>query len=125
MASLRLELFTRDLAASVEFYERVLGFERALVRDDGYTVMRLGGVQIDIQPLEHLSDEHPVKPDEDERVGLGIEIVIEVDNVDSAYDRAVNSDWPIAKPLGKRPWGLTDFRVQDPDGRYVRTTSRE
>lgn len=123
MAMLRLELFVHNLEAAQEFYEHVLGFERSIVRADGYTVMRLDGVQIDLQPVEHLSDGHPAKPSEDERVGLGIEIVLEVADVQEVYARAVESGWPIAKPLGERPWGLIDFRVLDPDGRFVRVTA--
>ncbi len=29
------------------------------------------------------------------------------------------------EPLLVRPWGLTDFRVADPDGYYLRITSRQ
>jgi len=123
MVRLRLELFVHDLGAAQDFYERVLGFDRSIVRSDGYTVMRLDGVQIDLQPVEHLSDGHPIKPSGGERVGLGVEIVLEAADVHAAYERVVESEWPIAKPLGERPWGLTDFRVLDPDGRYVRVTS--
>ncbi|MCJ7737392.1 MAG: VOC family protein [Anaerolineae bacterium] len=123
MAMLRLELFVHDLGAAQDFYERVLGFDRSIVRADGYTVMRLDGVQIDLQPVEHLSDGHPAKPSEGERVGLGVEIVLEVADVHVVSARVVESGWPIAKPLIERPWGLTDFRALDPDGRYVRVTS--
>jgi len=124
MSTLRLELFVRDLTGATDFYERVLGFDRAAVHGDGYTVMRMGAVQLDLQPISHLSDGHPVKPQAGERIGLGIEIVVEVDDVHAVYDRVQAAGWLVARPLGKRPWGLTDFRVLDPDGRYVQLTSR-
>jgi catechol 2,3-dioxygenase-like lactoylglutathione lyase family enzyme len=123
MALLRLELFTRDLEAARRFYSDILDFKVADVHADGYTVMERGGVRIDLQPVEHLRPDHPVRPGAGERVGLGIEIVLEVEDVVAARDRVVTGGWPLASALRERPWGATDFRVLDPDGRYVRITS--
>ena len=123
MTLLRLELFTRDLEAARRFYTEILSFEVADVHADGYTVMEWGGVRIDLQPVEHLRSDHPVRPGSQERVGLGIEIVLEVEDVIAARDRAVAGGWSLASALRERPWGATDFRVLDPDGRYVRITS--
>lgn len=53
-----------------------------------------------------------------ERMGLGIEIVLEVDDIDAAHRQVVEQDWPLSAPLQSRPWGATDFRVIDPDGCY-------
>ena len=52
------------------------------------------------------------------------EIVLEVDDVRAERDR-VAVLWPLEEDLLERPWGLTDFRVVDPAGYYVRLTSRE
>ncbi|MBN1262676.1 MAG: VOC family protein, partial [Anaerolineae bacterium] len=109
--------------AAVDFYGRVLGFVTAERRDTDYVVMRLGPVQIDLQPRAHLRDGHPAKPGPDERTGLGIEIVIEVADVAAAYARVQGAGYPLAAPLKPRPWGAADFRVLDPDGRYIRITS--
>ncbi len=48
--------------------------------------------------------------------GLGVEIVLEVDDVHVMYENAQSHGYPIEEPLQKRPWGLTDFRLVDPDG---------
>ena len=32
--------------------------------------------------------------------------------------------WPLEQDLQDRAWGLTDFRVVDPAGYYLRITSR-
>ena len=58
------------------------------------------------------------------RRGLGVEIVLEVDDVDGWRDRVAASGHPILEPLRDRPWGLRDFRISDPDGYYPRITSR-
>jgi len=56
----------------------------------------------------------------------GVEIVVEVDDVDAAFaparEAAVTLGGQI-EPLAGRPWGLTDFRLIDPDGYYIRVTS--
>jgi uncharacterized glyoxalase superfamily protein PhnB len=39
-------------------------------------------------------------------------------------DRVVAAGWPLEQDLQDRPWGLTDFRVIDPAGYYLRVTSR-
>ncbi len=56
--------------------------------------------------------------------GLGVEIVLEVDDVQAAYERVQSCGHPIEEPLQKQNWGLTDFRIVDPDGYYLRVTSR-
>src|SRR5688572_7307347 len=121
-AWLRVELFVSDLESSARFYQDVLGFERAprgLIGD--YTVMRRGLAQIALQSQRYLGPEHPLKPREGERFGLCVELVVEVDDLDAAFEQA-RSKWPIETTLGLRPWGRRDFRVLDPDGFYVRVT---
>ena len=44
--ALRLELFVADLAASLDFYCRVLGFTREPERSGGYTPLRRGSVRL-------------------------------------------------------------------------------
>lgn len=119
-ARLRLELFVRSLPESRHFYTRILGFEEVSYRPDGYSVYRLGTIQIALQAQSQLPDDHPLKPQGQERPGLGIEIVLEVDDLDAAYAQVLRGNWPIAAPLAQRPWGSRDFRLVDPDGYYLR-----
>lgn len=117
---LRLELFVKSVPEAADFYTRVLGFETVSYQPDNYSVFRLGEVQIALQDRAQLPDDHPLKPQHDERSGLAVEIVLEVDDLDAAYARVQNANWPIADELGKRPWGTRDFRVIDPNGLYIR-----
>ena len=120
---LRLELFVNDVAKSERFYSEVLGFER--VRNEGgYAVVRLGAVEFGLGTVGSLPPKHYFRPEiGKERKGLGTEIVIEVDDVDAAFERVKKTGHTILTPLGKRPWGLTDFRLADPDGYYLRISS--
>jgi hypothetical protein len=45
-ATLRLELFTSDLPASLDFLGRVLGFDKEAERPGGYTPLAKGSVRI-------------------------------------------------------------------------------
>ena len=59
-----------------------------------------------------------------QRRGLGVEIVMEVDDLGTAHRRVLDSGHPVFEPPQRRPWGLRDFRIVDPDGYYLRVTSR-
>jgi lactoylglutathione lyase len=52
-----------------------------------------------------------------------VEIVLEVPDVDAAYEQARSAGAEIAERPRLQPWGLRDFRLADPDGYYVRVTS--
>lgn len=122
--TVRFELFSRDVATSIRFFTDVLGFA-ASGNDPSYIELRLGSVVIGLAGVEGLPGGHPLRPrNGDERLGLGVEIVIETDDVDAAYGRALDSGYGVAAELRERPWGLRDFRVVSPDGYYVRVTSR-
>ena len=123
--SLRLELFVNDLEKSVAFYTNVLGFER-LGGEDDYVPVRSGSVVVGLGPAAGLSQRHYFNPElQTARRGLGTEIVLEVDDIQAFYDQVKQADGKAIKsPLRRQPWGLTDFRITDPDGYYLRITSR-
>ena len=120
---LRVELFVTDVRASLTYYVEALGFR--VLRDDpsGYVSVGREGVVIGLSRADRLPDEHPVKALPDERVGRGVELVVAVVDIEGAYAHALASGRPIQAPLQARSWGLTDFRMLDPDGYYVRLTS--
>ena len=125
-AGLRLELFASDMEASIDFYTRVLAFELARHEPGDYASLRLGDVLLGVGPVAKLPEEGGYFGREIAtlRRGLGVEIVIEVDDVDGCQERVASSSHPILEPLRDRPWGLRDFRISDPDGYYLRVTSR-
>ena len=125
-AGLRLELFALDMEASIAFYTRVLTFELVRHEPGDYASLRLGGVVLGIGSVGKLPEEGGYfgRDIATLRRGLGVEIVIEVDDVEGCYERVAASGHPILEPLRDRQWGLRDFRISDPDGYYLRVTSR-
>jgi lactoylglutathione lyase len=127
--ALGFELFVDDVEASVNFYRATLSLMPPVDwSPDGYVPLKAGAVTIGVQnhtklPVEHyFSPAHLAGPR-----GVGLEIVVEVDDVDRAYALAspeAERHGGRIEPLRNRPWGARDFRLVDPDGYYVRVTSR-
>jgi catechol 2,3-dioxygenase-like lactoylglutathione lyase family enzyme len=117
-AKLRCEIFPADLDATLDFYQRVLGF--GLVRDERdernpYLALVLGDVELGAS----------TGPDADHslrRPPIGVELVIEVDDIDTCYAQVVYAEWPVDDEMAVRAWGLRDFRLVDPSGYYLRIT---
>jgi lactoylglutathione lyase len=124
ITGLRMELFVRDMNVSIDFYCHVLGFE-LLRRDEGYASVRSGGVVLGLGPISKLpeNDGYFTRGRLAEDRGAGVEIVLEVDDIDAFVEQIEESGYPIFEELQLRPWGLRDFRLIDPDGYYLRITS--
>jgi catechol 2,3-dioxygenase-like lactoylglutathione lyase family enzyme len=95
-AALRLELFVDDLAAALDFYCRVLGFERLTERAGGYTPLRRDAVRLALNLRDELPAEHPIQRTARERLGGGVEIVLEVEDIDAMHRHVVTQRWLLA-----------------------------
>ena len=104
-AGLRLELFALDMEASIAFYTRVLAFELARHEPGDYASLRLGDVVLGIGSVAKLPEEGGYFGREIAtlRRRLGVEIVIEVDDVEGCQERVADSGHPIFEPLRDRP----------------------
>jgi lactoylglutathione lyase len=124
--SLRVELFVADVQGSAHFYCSVLGFE-VMAAEAGssgdYLAVRRGQATIGLGRADRLPADHPVARVAGTAPGRGVELVLEVADLDAAYERARAVGPAVTSELARRPWGLRDFRVTDPDGFYVRITS--
>lgn len=117
----RFEFFPSDLDATVDFFTRVLGFDVVSDRRDEpepYVAFRRDAVHVGA--LRHPGEVH--RPER--RPPMGVEVVLEVDDVDQELERVSAAGWAITEGLVERPWGLRDFRVLDPSGYYIRITDR-
>jgi lactoylglutathione lyase len=124
---LRLELFVRDLDASVAFYEQALGFRvDRRDADGGYASLVRGEVVLGLGPIAKLPADGPGGGFTQARLaadrGAGVEIVLEVDDVAAALAHVEAAGHPVEEALRARRWGRTDFRLLDPDGYYLRIT---
>jgi lactoylglutathione lyase len=125
-ALLRLELFVGDLARSLGFYEQALGFEEQTAagrpRSRDYVQIASGRVRIGLCPVTSLPASHYfARTTPGSRPGIGVEIVLEVDDL-LGYERRARLAGAVFEPLRERPWGRRDFRLVDPDGYYIRVT---
>jgi len=114
----------RDLDRSIAWYER-LGF-RLLQRWEGWAMLDRGGSRIALQADAYARDHpHYFGPgfERDDARGLGVEVSVDVDDLDALYGIAQGIDGAVVKPPVDRPWGARDFRVADPDGFFVRFTT--
>lgn len=121
---LRLELFVHSMEKSVEFYKNILEFEIPRDTHKNYVPVRKGEVVLGLGEMRNLSETHPLKvTDNLQKNGLGVEIVLEVEDIQAFYNKVSSKNYPIETKLTKRPWGLEDFRIMDPNGYYFRITS--
>lgn len=120
---LRIELFVENLDRSMKFYSDVLGFSLPTDTNSSYIPVRKGNVVLGLGEMEKLPKRHPLKGSDGQQIGLGVEIVLVVEDVKAIYNKVIAKAYPIQAELTKRPWGLEDFRIVDPDGYYLRITS--
>lgn len=113
----RCAFFARDYGASLAFYRDGLGLPvvEAWDRgpDDRGTLFRAaaGIVEVLARPRRRVAGAVW-----DYRPPQGFMLVIEVDDVDAWYARAVDRRLDIKESLTNQPWGHRTFVVTDPDG---------
>jgi predicted enzyme related to lactoylglutathione lyase len=121
---MRLELFVRNPTRSLRFYEEVLGFvinAAAKHPTENYIPIVNGHVRLALASANQLSGSHYFQPTTGVRLGVGVEIVLEVENL-AEYEARAQKAHAVREPTQLRPWGMWDFRVVDPDGYYIRVT---
>ena len=108
--------FARDYESTVAFYRDGLELPIAGTWDRGPdqrgTLFTAASGLIETLALPENRDESVW----DYRPPQGVVIMIEVDDVDSQYKRALEKELPIKEELRDQDWGHRSFRVSDPDG---------
>lgn len=119
-----IELHVPDFEKAKKFYGK-LGFrviwENKPKRFDGYLVMKRGSNIICFWAGNNFAWKHPYFkrfPKETKR-GYAAELVIMVEDVKKFYEKA-KEFCNVVEELRVQPWGLADFRIEDPFGFYVR-----
>ncbi len=117
-----VEFFVRDMARSVAFY-RALGFE--VVREwQDWALLDREGARLALQADGYArSHPHYFTPHLDGPRGVGVEVPVEVGDLDATFAAASAIDGAVVKGITERSWGARDFRVADPDGYFVRFTT--
>ncbi len=111
-------LSVSDLAASVEYYQRVLGFH---IQWKWGEPPRLASVCRDRVELNLSLRESTVRPDVSK-------VYFEMSSVDAYYGQITEAGAEVTIALADRPYGMKDFRIVDPDGNelsFGETAARE
>lgn len=123
---IQVELHVPDFPVVKDFYGR-LGFEVLWCVErgdaDDYLVMGREEAILCFWPGNaHVFEQSYFSrfPRETKR-GFAVEIVYMVEEIERYYDD-VKEFANVVEPLAKRPWGLCDFRFEDPNGFYLRAT---
>ncbi|MEO8607186.1 MAG: VOC family protein [Chloroflexota bacterium] len=122
------ELSVSSFEKSLDFYTRILGFSVAYDRlEEGFAFLVLDGAQI---MIDEIGKGRTWKTaDFDFPLGRGINLQIEVENVDSILTNLQQNHVPLFLELeekwyrvGDHEVGNRQFLVQDPDGYLLRFT---
>ena len=103
----------RDVAATLQFYEDVLGFERKLLAEDGsFGIAERGGAAVEFIATE---DAGALKA-----TATNIALTIRVRGLDALY-AALKPQLDTlpegrVRPPFDQPYGVREFHVKDPDG---------
>jgi catechol 2,3-dioxygenase-like lactoylglutathione lyase family enzyme len=118
-----VELHVADVEASIAFYE-ALGFRVARRWEDWVRLDR-DGAELVLQGDAYVrGHDHYFTPHIDRSPrGTGVEVTVEVSDVDAVHAAAVAAGLRIVKPIQDRTWKARDFRLADPDGFFIRITS--
>ncbi|WP_165384907.1 VOC family protein [Cryobacterium sp. SO1] len=124
------ELLIEDLAASLDFWVGLCGFEVLYDRpDDGFAYLRTGTAHL---MLEQVGVGRNWVPGALERpLGRGINFQIMLSQIAPLLERLAAAEWPLFMAAetkwyetGQTRAGVAQFLVQDPDGYLVRFSSR-
>jgi lactoylglutathione lyase len=118
--NMRIELFPQDLDSFLDFYTNVLRF--SVDRDERDFPTPYVSIHRDAVRIGALRSEILVVPTY-RTPPTGVEIVLEVNDLEAEKDAIVSVGWPLDEDITIRPWGLRDFRVRDPDNYYLRFTT--
>lgn len=110
------QLFVRDIAASCDFYSRVLGFSVAFVHGEPpfYGQVFRDGARLN---LRHV-DEAVIDPARRESDQL-LAATITLEDASALYDEYQRAGAEFAEPLRDQEWGSRTFVVRDPDGNLL------
>ena len=121
-----IELHVPDFEITKKFYKK-LGFdviwERKPEADKGYLVMKRDNSIICFYCGNSKVFDHSYfkRFSKTTKKGYAFEIVIVVDDIDETYKKCKKFA-NIVENMKIKPWGLKDFRLEDPFGFYLRIT---
>jgi uncharacterized glyoxalase superfamily protein PhnB len=105
-------LAVHDLDVSVDFYQRVLGFEDLEVAAPGWCFMQHNDCRLH---LGECPDAMPASETGDHSYFA----YLYVDDANALHQRAIRENAEIMKPLTDESWGMREFALRTPDGHRI------
>lgn len=119
-------LYVRDVASSLELYERAFGQKRRFVHDSGeYAELETGSTTLALASRELAASNLPsaYRPAE---VGVptpAFEVCFVTEDVRAAFERAVDGGAEAVSEPQTKPWGQQVAYVRDRDGNLIELAS--
>lgn len=115
-------LSVKDVWASRDFYVKNFGFEvDAEYRDPDYVILVGAGMRLSLSRAGNQASDLPdylQDPPEDARSQATM-LVVEVDNVDEAYQALTKAGVKAASTVFRPPWGGGRYFALDPDNYLI------
>ena len=114
-------LYVDDVAATAAFYMRAFGLSGKVIAPDEYAELSTGATRLAFGAKRHVAELFPIPF---QNAGLDhppppVEIGLVVEDVASAFDRAVSAGATQVIAPAKKPWGQTVGYVRDNNGFLV------
>ncbi|WP_240458523.1 VOC family protein [Bacillus tropicus] len=118
----RVKLYVNDIEKSLLFYEEVIGLK--LYKRNMHAV-RFNHDQFSLLlASDSTLNENHYFYDRKERKGNGFELIIVIDHIEDVYERCKENRCTIQEDIQTYPWEMRGFKVVDPDGYFLRITSK-
>jgi lactoylglutathione lyase len=114
-------IYVENVVKTVEFYERCFGLERRFItQEEDYGEINTGETTLSFSLYALISTMIPeFYPNSPQKIPAGVEITLITDDVESAYQKALdNGATPYLSPVSK-PWGQVVAYVRDLNGFLV------
>ena len=116
------QLYVRDVAASCEFYSRMLGFSVAFTYGEPpfYGQVFRDGARLN---LRHVDDPvvDPIRRDTEQLLAASITL----EDATPLFVEYQTAGVEFVQPLRTEPWGARTFIVRDPDGNLLLFAGRD
>jgi lactoylglutathione lyase len=119
-------LYVRDVAASVDLYERAFGQRRRFVHESGeYAELDTGSTTLSLASHDLAESNLPgaFRRPAGEAPATPFEVCFVTHDVAGAFDRAVREGAEPVTPPRTKPWGQDVAYVRDADGNLVELAS--
>lgn len=111
LTRVRCVLAVQDLAASVEYYTRVLGMTIDFTAP-GWAFLSRGSFRL---MLGECSDAMPAHETGDHSYF----VYVTVEGIDDLYGEVAGNGATLTQTLANKPWGMREFGVRTPDGHRI------